>query len=158
MPTDMTLSEIIQPAHIVPDLQATNRWEAIDELVDNLIEHGAIAAVDREAIIDVVKKREEKMSTGIGYGVGIPHAASDLIDDVVGALGRSKGGIDFDALDNQPVNFVVLFLVPKGKFQAHLNALAQIAKQMHNSALRKALEQAEDAESIKRIIQEPFNP
>ena len=114
--------------------------------------------MDREAIIDVVKKREEKMSTGIGYGVGIPHAASDLIDDVVGALGRSKGGIDFDALDNQPVNFVVLFLVPKGKFQAHLNALAQIAKQMHNSALREALEQAEDAESIKRIIQEPFNP
>ena len=54
------------------------------------------------------------MSTGIGFGIGIPHASTDLIYEVVGALGRSKKGINFDALDNQPVNLVMLFLVPQG--------------------------------------------
>jgi mannitol/fructose-specific phosphotransferase system IIA component (Ntr-type) len=54
------------------------------------------------------------MSTGIGFGIGIPHASTDLISEVVGALGRSKKGINFDALDNQPVNLVMLFLVPQG--------------------------------------------
>ena len=117
----MTLSEIVQAEHIVPDLQATDRWEAIDELIGQLVSSGSIKEEDREAITEVVKKRENSMSTGIGFGIGIPHAATDMIGDVVGALGRSKAGIDFEALDNQPVNLVVLFLVPQGQFQKHLH-------------------------------------
>ena len=93
----MTLSEIVQAEHIVPDLQATDRWEAIDELIGQLVSSGAIKEEDREAITEVVKKRENSMSTGIGFGIGIPHAATDVIGDVVGALGRSKVGIDFEA-------------------------------------------------------------
>ena len=89
----MTLSEIVQADHIVPSLQATNRWEAIDELVDQLVASGAIAAKDREAIIDAVKKRENSMSTGIGFGIGIPHASTDLIDEVVARWWRCGGGI-----------------------------------------------------------------
>ena len=69
---------------------------------------GAIKEEDREAITEVVKKRENSMSTGIGFGIGILHAATDVID-VVGALGRSKAGIDFEALDNQPVNWWCCF-------------------------------------------------
>ncbi len=95
------------------------------------------------------------MSTGIGYGIGIPHASTDLIENVVGALGRSKNGIDFEALDNQPVTLVVLFLVPRGQFQKHLHTLANIARQLHNSEFRTALENAEDAESIFQILSQP---
>ena len=151
----MTLSEIVQADHIVPSLQATNRWEAIDELVDQLVASGAITAKDREAIIDAVKKRENSMSTGIGFGIGIPHASTDLIDEVVGALGRSTEGIDFEALDNQPVNLVVLFLVPQGQFQKHLHTLANIAKMLHNKEFRQSLEEAGDAEAILKIISQP---
>ena len=151
----MTLNEIVKTEHIVSELKATNRWEAIDELVDNLVANGAIAKSDRDAVIDVVRTRENSMSTGIGYGIGIPHASTDLIENVVGALGRSKNGIDFEALDNQPVTLVVLFLVPKGQFQKHLHTLANIARQLHNSEFRTALENAEDADSIFQILSQP---
>ena len=151
----MTLNEIVKTEHIVSELKATNRWEAIDELVDNLVANGAIAKSDRDAVIDVVRTRENSMSTGIGYGIGIPHASTDLIETVVGALGRSKNGIDFEALDNQPVTLVVLFLVPRGQFQKHLHTLANIARQLHNSEFRAALENAEDADSIFQILSQP---
>ena len=152
---EMTLSEIVQAEHIVPDLQSTDRWEAITELIGQLVSSGAIKEEDREAITEVVKKRENSMSTGIGFGIGIPHAATELVGDVVGALGRSKAGIDFEALDNQPVNLVVLFLVPQGQFQKHLHTLANIAKLLHNREFRNSLENAEDAAAIQQIISQP---
>src|SRR5512140_3213064 len=141
----MDLGDILSRAQIITDLRATNRWEAIDELIDNLVTTGKIAPQNREAITAVVKKRETSMSTGIGFGIGIPHASTDLISEVVGSLGRSKGGVNFDSLDNQPVKLVMLFLVPQGQFQKHLHTLANIAKLLHKSEFRQALEEAKDA-------------
>jgi mannitol/fructose-specific phosphotransferase system IIA component (Ntr-type) len=150
----MNLGDILTPEQIIPDLRATNRWESIDELIDNLIATSRIKLDHREQIAAVVKKRESSMSTGIGFGVGIPHASTDLIYEVVGALGRSRKGVNFDALDNQPVNLVMLFLVPQGQFQKHLHTLANIAKLLHKKEFRQALEQAPDAQSMYRIIKE----
>ena len=98
----MNLGDILQRDQIITELRASNRWEAIDELIDNLVATGKIKAEHRQTIAAVVKKREGSMSTGIGFGIGIPHASTDLIYEVVGALGRSKQGVNFDALDNQP--------------------------------------------------------
>ena len=95
------------------------------------------------------------MSTGIGFGIGIPHASTDLITEVVGAFGRSTGGVNFDALDNQPVKLVMLFLVPQGQFQKHLHTLANIAKMLHRKEFRYALETAANAQDMLRIMQEP---
>src|SRR5215471_1525841 len=120
----MNLADILGPDNILPELQASNRWEAIEELVGNLVTTNKIKTENREAIVAVVRKRETSMSTGIGFGIGIPHASTDLITEVVGAFGRSKKGVNFDALDNQPVNLVMLFLVPQGQFQKHLHTLA----------------------------------
>jgi mannitol/fructose-specific phosphotransferase system IIA component (Ntr-type) len=150
----MNLGDILAREQIVPELQATNRWEAIDELLNTLVVCGRIKAEHRQAIAAVVKKRETSMSTGIGFGIGIPHASTDLIGDVVGALGRSRKGVNFDALDNQPVNLVMLFLVPQGQFQKHLHTLANIAKLLHKKEFRQALEEAADAEVMYKIIQE----
>jgi mannitol/fructose-specific phosphotransferase system IIA component (Ntr-type) len=105
----MDLADILNREQIIPDLRATNRWEAIDELIGNLVATGKIQAADRDAVTAAVKKRETSMSTGIGFGIGIPHASTDLIFEVVGALGRSGKGVNFDALDNQPVKLVMLF-------------------------------------------------
>jgi len=150
----MNLADILNREQIIPDLQATNRWEAIDELISNLVATGKIKAENREAVTAVVKKRETSMSTGIGFGIGIPHASTDLIYEVVGSLGRSKKGVNFDALDNQPVNLVMLFLVPQGQFQKHLHTLASIAKLLHRKEFRQALEQAPDPEAMFKIIKE----
>jgi mannitol/fructose-specific phosphotransferase system IIA component (Ntr-type) len=150
----MELADILTKDQILTDLQAADRWQAIDELIGNLVATGKIQPQHREAIAAVVKKRETSMSTGIGYGIGIPHASTDLIPEVVGALGRSKPGVNFDALDNQPVNLVMLFLVPQGQFQKHLHTLANIAKILHKAEFRQALEQAPDAEAMLRVIKE----
>ena len=79
------------------------------------------------------------MSTGIGYGIGIPHASTDLIQEVTSVFGRSRSGIQFDALDNQPVSLVMLFLVPQGQFQKHLHTLANIAKMLLDAGADKRL-------------------
>ena len=153
----MELGDILTRDQILTDLQATDRWQAIDELISNLVTTGKIKPEHREAISAVVKKRESSMSTGIGFGIGIPHASTDLITEVVGALGRSTKGVNFDALDNQPVNLVMLFLVPQGQFQKHLHTLANIAKLLHRADFRQALEEAPNADAMLKIIQEHGN-
>ncbi|MGH7954185.1 MAG: PTS sugar transporter subunit IIA [Limisphaerales bacterium] len=150
----MDLADILSKAQIIPDLRAANRWEAIDELIGNLVATGKIQPGDRDAVTAAVKKRETSMSTGIGFGIGIPHASTDLIFEVVGALGRSPAGVNFDALDNQPVKLVMLFLVPQGQFQKHLHTLANIAKLLHKAEFRQALEQAPDADTMLNTIRE----
>ena len=150
----MNLGDILSPAQIISEMQASNRWEAIDELISNLVQTGRIKAENRDQIAAVVKKRETSMSTGIGFGIGIPHASTDLIYEVVGAFGRSKKGVNFDALDNQPVKLIMLFLVPQGQFQKHLHTLANIAKLLHKAEFRQSLEEAPGADTMYRIIKD----
>jgi mannitol/fructose-specific phosphotransferase system IIA component (Ntr-type) len=150
----MDLGDILGPTSIQPTMQATDRWQAIDELIDLLVASGKIQPPHRDAIAAVVKKRENSMSTGIGFGIGIPHASTDLIPEVVAALGRSQTGINFDALDNQPVKLVMLFLVPQGQFQKHLHTLAGIAKILHKAEFRQAIEQAPDAAAMLQVIKD----
>jgi mannitol/fructose-specific phosphotransferase system IIA component (Ntr-type) len=101
--------------------------------------HGKIKAQHRMAIAQGVRKRETSMTTGIGFGIGIPHASTDLISEVVGIVGRSSKGIQFDALDGKPVKLVMLFLVPEGQFQKHPHTLANIAKLLHKADFGEGL-------------------
>lgn len=116
---------------MIVELQGTDRLQVIDELIGHLVDTGKIAAENREAITAAVKKRETAMSTGIGFGMGIPHASTNLVSDVVYVVGRSKKGIDFASLDGKPVHKVCLFLVPQGQFHKHVHALANFAKMLH---------------------------
>jgi len=104
----MSLASLLSAEQIIPEMKATERWPAIVELIDLLVSLGKIKPEDRESILASLKQREETMSTGIGFGIAIPHASSDRLDEVVAAFGRSTTGIEFDALDNAPVKFVVL--------------------------------------------------
>ncbi|HEX9046611.1 MAG TPA: PTS sugar transporter subunit IIA [Verrucomicrobiae bacterium] len=114
-----------------------NRWQAIDELIDILVARHKIKSEHRVAISESIRKRELAMSTGIGFGIAIPHAASALVSEVVGAVGRSRKGVQFDALDGKPVKLVMLFLVPQGQFQKHAHTLANIAKMLHKADFRE---------------------
>lgn len=146
------LGEILSESQIITDLRATNRWTAIDELIQNLIETGQIKPADRDAVTAMVRKRESSMSTGIGFGIGLPHASTDLVSDLIGAFGRSKQPVDFDALDGKPVHLVFLLLIPQGQFQKHLHTVANLAKLLHKAEFRSALEQAVDAREILQVI------
>jgi mannitol/fructose-specific phosphotransferase system IIA component (Ntr-type) len=156
--TVLALGDILNRDQIVTDLRATNRWQAIDELIAKLVETGKIKPEHRDAITAAVRKRESSMSTGIGFGIGMPHASTDLVGEVVGAFGRSQQWINFDALDGQPVNLVILVLIPQGQFQKHLHTVANIAKLMRQADFRLALEQAPDANAILQIIKSQPTP
>lgn len=135
----MDLNDFLGPNPDIIDLQAADRWQAIDELMNRLVVTRKIQPENRDTITEAVRKRERSMTTGIGLGIGIPHASTDLVSEVVGVIGRSHQGIQFDALDNQPVKLVLLFLVPQGEFQKHLHALADIAKLLHKKGFRDGL-------------------
>ena len=135
-------------------MTATERWPVIVELIDLLVSLEKIQTPDRDSILASLKQREETMSTGIGFGIAIPHCSSDRLNEVVAAFGRSPGGIEFDALDNAPVKFVVLFIVPKNQFQTHLRTLASIAKFLNDRANRENLGKATSREEILAIFRE----
>jgi len=134
-------------------MEATERWQAIVELIDRLVSSGRIKMADREQVLEALKQREETMSTGIGFGIAIPHASSDRVEEVVAAFGRSEVGIEFDSLDNSPVRFIVLFVVPKDQFQTHLRTLAAIAKFLNDRNVRESLSTAASAEAILGIFE-----
>ena len=149
----MTLGNLLTADRIIPEMQSTERWSAIVELVDLLVKRGEINAPDRDVVLAALRAREETMSTGIGFGIAIPHASSDRVTKVVAAFGRSATGIEFDSLDNAPVRFVVLFVVPKDQFQAHLRTLAAIAKFLNDRAVRERLGTAATAAEILDIFE-----
>ncbi len=150
----MNLGDILSPSQIISDLKAGDRWQAIEEMVGQLVEAGKVQAGNREAVIAAVRKREASMSTGIGFGIGIPHASTDLVPELTAAFGRSRAGVQFDALDSQPVHLVTLLLVPQGQFQKHLHTLAGIAKVQRREDFLRALDAAKDAESILKAIRD----
>src|SRR3981081_3752182 len=150
----MSLASLLSAEQIIPEMQATERWNAIVELIDLLVRQNRIRAEDRDGILASLKQREETMSTGIGFGIAIPHCSSDRLGNVGAAFGRSSTGIEFDALDNAPVKFVVLFIVPKNQFQTHLRTLASIAKFLNDRAVRDRLAGAQSAQEILSTFQE----
>ncbi len=93
-------------------MQSGERWQAIEEIVNVLVEAGRGLGQGQPSVLAALKQREETMSTGIGFGIAIPHASSDCVTEVVAGFGRSKKGIEFDSLDNEPVHFIVLFHRP----------------------------------------------
>ena len=150
----MSLASLLTADQIIPEMKATERWPAIVELIDLLVARRKIDRACRDTILAALKQREETMSTGIGFGIAIPHASSDSVDEVVAAFGRSSQGIEFDALDNAPVKFVVLFIVPKNQFQTHLRTLAAIAKFLNDRNVRENLASAGTREEILAVFEE----
>ncbi len=148
----MTLGNLLTVPQILPAMQATERWGVITELVDLLVTQKQIKTEDRDVILGALRQREETMSTGIGFGIAIPHASSDRVEKVIAAFGRSSAGIEFESLDNAPVKFVVLFVVPKDQFQTHLRTLAGIAKFLNDRSTRDRLAAAASAEEILDIF------
>jgi mannitol/fructose-specific phosphotransferase system IIA component (Ntr-type) len=148
----MTLASLLSEELIIPEMVATDRWHAIEEIVNRLVEEGQLDVTHRDEAIVSLRHREETMSTGIGFGIAIPHASCDAVPEVTACFGRSKAGIDFESLDNKPVHFIVLFLVPKDQFQTHLRTLAAIAKFLNDPAVRSDLAEASDAKAILSVF------
>jgi mannitol/fructose-specific phosphotransferase system IIA component (Ntr-type) len=138
--------------HIVPELKSATGFEIIGELIDHLARVGTIPIDAAAPVTAAVRQRENSMSTGIGFGLAIPHAATPLINELILAFGRSPGGIEFNSLDGQPVRLVMLVLIPAREREKHLLTLAHISRLLHGKEIRAALERAPDGEAITQIL------
>jgi len=148
----MKLASLLREKQIIPNMVAEGCRDAIVELIDKLSHEKILASEHKEEILDALQKREDQTSTGIGSGVAIPHAFSDKLDEVVAIFGRSINGIEFEALDNAPVKFVLLIVVPKKNYHSHLQALSEIAKMFKSCDFRTQLEAAESSSDILKIL------
>jgi mannitol/fructose-specific phosphotransferase system IIA component (Ntr-type) len=150
----MKFKEFIVTQAIVPNLSATTRDEAIGELVRSLASGGAIPESAVPEIVAALIKREQNGSTGFGKGVAVPHVKHPRITRMVGTIGRSAGGIDFAALDKQPVYSVFLLLSPDNAPQQHLQAMNVIFQNLQKDIFRKFLRQSDSGEKILDLLDE----
>ncbi|MCA9311430.1 MAG: PTS sugar transporter subunit IIA [Phycisphaerales bacterium] len=153
----MKLTEIVARGGIIPRLNATTRDEAIAELIDRLIECGAVAQSLRQDLINAIIAREKKGTTGFGKGVALPHVRIGMIKDMVAAVGISEDGIDFNALDREPVYSVFLLLSPDEKQDDHLRAMEIIFKNISQPKFRSFLRQASTTEEVQSLLEDADN-
>lgn len=150
----MKLTQLFSGGAIVPKLAAASRDDAITELVDALIASGAAKAGLRDELVKRVLARERQGSTGFGKGVAVPHVKHDSITTMRAAVGLSAKGIDFAALDRQPVYSIFLLLSPADKPEDHLQAMEAIFGNLSKDTFRRFLRQASTVDEVKTLLEE----
>jgi PTS system nitrogen regulatory IIA component len=138
----------------IPELKAKDRDGAIVELVSALETAGRLKKAGRDEIIKAVIKRENEASTGIGKGIALPHVKYSGIENIVAVIGQSSTGIDFSALDKQPVYSVILLISPVDDPDKHLRAMENVFKHLQQEKFRKFLRQSRSAEEIEDLLRE----
>ncbi len=150
----MKLTELVVQDAILADLKSTERDDAIAELIDALIEAGAADAKLRGALVDQILAREKNGSTGFGKGVAVPHVKHDDLKNMAAAIGVSQTGVEFNALDKQPVYSIVLLLSPKSKPDEHLQAMETVFSNLQKDRFRSFLRQATSKEAVLTLLEE----
>lgn len=148
----MKVSELLKPDFIIPALKGETKEEVINELIDLFKSDPRIE--DIEKVRDAVIERENIMSTGVGKGFAIPHGKTNAVKEIIGAFGRIKDGVDYDALDGNPVNLVFLLVGKDNLISTHIKLLSRISRLMNKDDFRHRLREANDAEEIAKLFSE----
>ncbi len=150
----MKLSEIVIEKAIVPQLQSSERDEVVHELIESLVAAGAAPAEIKDELIASVLEREKKGSTGFGKGVAVPHVKHPSVKKISAAIGLSDRGVDFNALDMQPVFSVFLLLSPADSPEEHLQAMEIIFKNLSIDTFRRFLRQSSSVDEIQTLLED----
>lgn len=150
----MKLTEIVASGAIVPRLGSAERDEVIAELVDALITSGAAEARLRDELIGRILERERRGSTGFGRGIAVPHVKHKNVKRMAAAVGLSPTGVDFNALDKQPVFSIFLLLSPEDRPEDHLQAMEVIFKNLSKETFRRFLRQAGSVPEVQDLLEE----
>ena len=148
----MMLDKIITRDRVKIGLSDLDKWTVIEDLAD-LIAAGDQAG-DRETLLNDTLDREQKGSTGIGKGIAIPHARTTGVSDLIGALGISRGGIDFEAEDGEPCHLIFLILAPANESTRYLKALSAVACIGKDKELMTRLTSASSSDEVISILGE----
>lgn len=146
----MELTDFITPQLVKLELTSTSKVDAIKELISLLDKAGHVT--DADAFLKSVLEREKVGSTGIGKGIAIPHSRTSTVREVVVAVGRSSTGIEFEALDNKPVNLIFLIAAPIESGGLYLKALARLSRLLRYQEFRSELMEAKTIDEVIKII------
>jgi len=146
----MKISDILKKEHIIKELDSRDKKNVLDELSSFLENEGEIT--NKENLLAALIGREKLGSTGIGENVAIPHAKISEIDKIITVFGRSKNGVEFESLDQKPVNFIFLVLAPENSTGQHLKALARISRLFKNPSLRESVLRTNEVDQIYSIL------
>lgn len=153
----MKFADFVNVKAIRADLAADGKEGVIGELVHALVEASAIREDEQESIVKAIMKREELGSTGIGRGVAVPHTKHPSVDQLVGTVGVSTDGVDFDSLDGEKVQLFFLLISPPDRPGDHLRALENISRQLRDDTFCRFLKQSKSAEDIQQLLEEADN-
>lgn len=146
----MFLRDVFPPEFIKVDLEAEDKDEAFEELVDYFCQAGGTNI--RQELLRALRAREEKMSTGIQKGIAIPHGNTNTVNKVCGVLGISRKGVDYDALDGNPVYLLFMIVAPQEDSEAHLKILKRMAELLENPQFYIDLQSQKDTQGAYRVI------
>ncbi|MDR2577344.1 MAG: PTS sugar transporter subunit IIA [Chitinispirillales bacterium] len=144
------IQNLIQKNGIIIDLKSTNKFEAISDIARFMCRVNGLANADEVA--DMIVEREMQMSTGIGYGIAIPHARLLGVDRLYMAAARSAAGIEFEALDGAAVNLIFMLISPANTSTDHTQALSRLSSIMSHEEIRLELAQAGTPEQFLDIL------
>jgi fructose-specific phosphotransferase system IIA component len=151
----MKVTEFLDPKGIKLDLQASEKQDILKELVDVLADVKDIG--DKKLILKALLERESLGSTGIGQGIAIPHGKTDKVKELISVLAISKKGVNFEALDGEPVYIFFLLVAPKDAAGPHLKALAQISRMLRDTYFCDLLRRCESTEQVYDLIRKEEN-
>ncbi len=144
------LRELFTPARIKTEVEAEDKDEVFEELVDLLVTQYRLDC--RDEVLDAIRRREEKMSTGIKRGIAIPHAKTMLTKGVIGVIGISHTGIDYQSLDGEPVHLLFLMVSSEADAGLHLAVLKKIALLVENPDFYESVMAAPDSDAVHKAI------
>jgi mannitol/fructose-specific phosphotransferase system IIA component (Ntr-type) len=149
----MRLLDILQGKLIIPRMRSRDKWTAIAELVDKLVEEHEIRIFDQPEVLEAVLTREKSRSTGLDHRVALPHGRSRVIEDLIGVLGIAPEGIPFDSTDGEDAQIICLLVIPEAEYRDHIKTLADVAYRLSDEVFRAALCQAGSNDSRKRLLE-----
>jgi mannitol/fructose-specific phosphotransferase system IIA component (Ntr-type) len=150
----MKLLDIVVEKAILPNLEAADRDAAIKEIIDALVAAKAIKPALRDEFVKQIIKRENRGSTGFGHGVAVPHVKHAEIKDMAVAVAVSQSGVEFNALDRQPVYSIFLLLSPEDSPENHLDAMEAIFGNLSQETFRRFLRQATTVDDVVTLLEE----
>ena len=133
------LSESLANTVFVPVLKAGAKHGVLAEIADSFVNAGKVAPEFRDSVFASLAEREGKMSTGMQYGVAIPHAKTDVVSRLATLVALSPAGIDFDSIDKAPACVFVATLSPRADANSHIKFLAEVSRQLSNRRVREQL-------------------
>ena len=150
----MKLRDFLFPDAFVPQLQSVNKEGVIRELSQALVRSGRLPKTQLRGVVRALLDRERLGSTGIGKGIGIPHAKHRAVEQMMGTVGLSGEGVEFAALDGEPVYVVFLLVGPPDRPEEHLAALELVSQTLRNETFWRFLRQARGQDDLVVLLEE----